>query len=347
MNKSEFNKKPFSNMVYLAKGLGILFVVIGHYELPKIEPEYWVEIRKVLYSFHMPLFMMLAGYLFGFSKLKTISQKTYLEFLNKKFQRLCFPYITIAVSILALKYFAGIFFTLQHPITKNVWKYILLNPLEGFAPLLWFLYTLFIIFALYPLIKILVKKEIIILFITIMLSLLSWPKAFCLNLAFYNLPYFVFGVFIARHFSLETLNTSINTVWLLVSLIVFSIAYIGSEFLLTFNLISKLLVIVLAISGSIACIFLASIISQLKILSTLKVFGIYSATIYLLHTLTMGPIKILLSQILNLTKAYFLLTAIIVCSAGVFIPIIIDKYFIRPNPLILRFVLGVKANKTC
>lgn len=340
----EFSKKSFSNIVYLAKGLGILFVVIGHYELPEIEPAYWVEIRKVLYSFSMPLFMMLSGYLFDFSKLKIISKDVYLKFLHKKFQRLLFPYITIAIFVLILKYFAGMFFTLQHPFTKDAWKYILLNPLKGFAPFLWFLYTLFVIFSIYPLIEVLIKKDIIIFPLTIGLSLISWPEIFCLNLVFYNLPYFVLGILISKYISLETSNIPIKAIWFFISVIIFFVTYTIESRLKTV-LTVKFLMILLAISGSMICVFLASIFAHYRILSVLKVFGIYSATIYLLHTLAMGPVRIFFSQVLDLTKSYFLLTAFLVCNVGLFIPIAIDKYFIRPNPLISKFVLGVKTTK--
>ena len=41
----------------IMKGVGILSVILGHMD---IEP-YW---RNVIYSFHMPLFFILAGYFF-------------------------------------------------------------------------------------------------------------------------------------------------------------------------------------------------------------------------------------------------------------------------------------------
>ena len=41
----------------IMKGVGILSVILGHMDIES----YW---RNVIYSFHMPLFFILAGYFF-------------------------------------------------------------------------------------------------------------------------------------------------------------------------------------------------------------------------------------------------------------------------------------------
>lgn len=46
------------------KGVGILLVVVGHTSCPDV-------LKTWIYSFHMPLFFMVAGYLFNERKWKS------------------------------------------------------------------------------------------------------------------------------------------------------------------------------------------------------------------------------------------------------------------------------------
>jgi fucose 4-O-acetylase-like acetyltransferase len=53
--------------VLIAKGLGIVLVVAGHF-WPADSPAYWTEVRRVIYTFHMPLFFFLSGWLYEYGK---------------------------------------------------------------------------------------------------------------------------------------------------------------------------------------------------------------------------------------------------------------------------------------
>ncbi|HFC54058.1 MAG TPA: hypothetical protein ENJ43_06455, partial [Gammaproteobacteria bacterium] len=62
------NKHIFFGWVMIAKGIGIVLVVIGHFHLPD-SPEAWHDIRRIIYLFHMPLFFILSGFLYIHAKL--------------------------------------------------------------------------------------------------------------------------------------------------------------------------------------------------------------------------------------------------------------------------------------
>lgn len=66
----------------IAKGIGILLVVLGHNDFGYISPYAY----HVIYSFHMPLFFFLSGYF-----LKT--NIPFLEFAKKRFNSLMKPYL--------------------------------------------------------------------------------------------------------------------------------------------------------------------------------------------------------------------------------------------------------------
>jgi acyltransferase len=71
------------------KGIGIVFVFLGHAAIPE-------EYRKYIYSFHMPLFFFIGGYLYSS---KIIPFKT---FLVKKIRTIYIPYLIFGVYSLYL-----------------------------------------------------------------------------------------------------------------------------------------------------------------------------------------------------------------------------------------------------
>lgn len=81
----------------IMKGFGILFVIAGH--LPGINK----YLHQFIFSFHMPLFFILAGYFY--------KPKNTLDSLSKDFKRLIIPYI-FTCSLLLL-YNLAIFFLNQ------------------------------------------------------------------------------------------------------------------------------------------------------------------------------------------------------------------------------------------
>ncbi|MDD3014155.1 MAG: acyltransferase family protein [Candidatus Gastranaerophilales bacterium] len=74
----------------IAKGIGIIFVIFAH--VLTISP----ALLNYIYSFHMPLFFFISGYLFSDTKYKTLK-----DFSKKKAQTLLVPYfIFSAVSFI-------------------------------------------------------------------------------------------------------------------------------------------------------------------------------------------------------------------------------------------------------
>ncbi len=84
--------KPIQNQldwVLIAKGIGIILVVVGHF-IPASSPGYWLSFRQFIYSFHMPLFFLLSGYLYNPGK------HSYTNLLKNKTKRLLYPFVTVA-----------------------------------------------------------------------------------------------------------------------------------------------------------------------------------------------------------------------------------------------------------
>lgn len=74
----------------IAKGIGILLVVMGHNDFAVVSPFMY----KVIYSFHMPLFFFLSGYFLN-------TAAGFWNFLRKRFNSLMKPYFFILFLIYA------------------------------------------------------------------------------------------------------------------------------------------------------------------------------------------------------------------------------------------------------
>lgn len=153
----------------IAKGIGMILVVIGHCINDKTFPGTWI------YSFHMPLFFVLSGLCFSDKK-----YPTFLPFLWKKVRTLLLPcfYFSLLITILSTLTYGGFTFT-------NL-------IFEGFPGALWFVFILFLAEIAYYFIQKNSKTNIyliIYLIISLFFSLIIGKN--------FNLPYCICSTFIA------------------------------------------------------------------------------------------------------------------------------------------------------
>lgn len=112
----------------MAKGLGMLFVQMGHTYFPQM-------IIQWIYSFHMPLFFILSGMTFSVKEYKT---KTYIV---KKVKSLLLPYYFFAI----INYFlAFVLDKITHTATTDVFSYFKPYFIPYRERPMWFLMALFI-----------------------------------------------------------------------------------------------------------------------------------------------------------------------------------------------------------
>lgn len=77
-------------VISIAKGIAIILMVIGHAEAPEL-------ITNFIYTFHMPLFFMAAGYFFNYKYLDSPWQ-----FISKRVKGLYFPFVKWSLVFLLL-----------------------------------------------------------------------------------------------------------------------------------------------------------------------------------------------------------------------------------------------------
>ena len=163
----------------IARGIGILLVVLGHNDFALVSPFAY----KVIYSLHMPLFFFLSGYFINPSV-------GFWEFIKKRFNSLLKPYLFTIFMI----YFVSVSFekmgfqTAIFRITKSLYG-------SGYYidwVQLWFLPHLFVV-SLYAYLFISVMSRFKQRWLTWIVLLLILGISIPLLKAFYPFPFQLFG----------------------------------------------------------------------------------------------------------------------------------------------------------
>ena len=115
------------NYIDVAKGIGIILVVLGH--VIKLNDLHDMDVvYDIIYAFHMPLFFLISGYCAGMKK--SFRDISFVSQAKKVFTRLIVPYLVWSLIYLFLS--GGI---------ASAERYTAVLTLRGIAPL-WFLGTL-------------------------------------------------------------------------------------------------------------------------------------------------------------------------------------------------------------
>ena len=115
----------------MAKGFGIILVVLGHHLTVSEAFTVWI------YSFHMPLFFILSGWLYAHKK----NALSFGEFVKKKSRSLLYPYVVFSILILLWKYL--LYFLLGSTPEKGFPEIWIKSVTTYGYHALWFLPTLF------------------------------------------------------------------------------------------------------------------------------------------------------------------------------------------------------------
>ena len=330
----------YSDSIYVAKGIAIILVVIGHYHPPHI-PQYWQWLHDFIYTFHMPIFMLLSGFLFAAgAPINSISQ--YKNLIKNKSKRLLLPFLSIAILIFIIKSVAALHFKLTYPISSQSLINLFLNPIDSYASILWFLYVSFEVFLIFPLIYHFIKSDIHMLVIFILLSFLPWFSLFMVGELLFFLPLFTLGLVLFRHDILME-----NYKFGLTSLLVFVLFIAFNSFFQGPDLLRRLYRLALGGLGAVATFFIAIQISRTKncFSRALRRIGIYSMGIYLLHTPIMNGVKLVTAEQFSLSGHWFLPIALIMITVGTGVPMLIEGRLLRRSALATQLILGIKLKK--
>ena len=330
-----------------AKGIGMLFVVLGHNQIKQVYP----IVFQVVYSFHMPFFFLLSGMFFK-------TDYGFVELARRRFNSLLKPFIAYTIMV----YGSLIFFskvdlpTVLRRIVKGL--YAGPNSLEWLQ--MWFLPHLFLInlFA-FVIVKFVYDRLpqlwMRLLFLLALLGTgvatirLFWPVTFSVFNHAYSLDglpwsadlllittaFFILGYEIRRTFA-ERFNLTGFSRWVFIGAIVLFVGLnIGFQDRIDFyqRLYSSFVVNTLeAVSGSVIILYVAQWLEKgsTRIFNMMKYLGGISIVLLIFHYI---PMTFLYQKLIAL-NVDAVLASLISFFAGVLVPVLLAIWAIRPNPFL-------------
>jgi fucose 4-O-acetylase-like acetyltransferase len=311
----------------LLRGIGVLLVLYGHSLVtgPLVLNNLFTY---AIYSFHMPLFFIISGFLYS-------KKGSYFEYSKKKFSRLMIPYIVNAMIIVIGNWFLGTYFNgllLTGGKTDLIWLV--------YGQGAWFIFTLFCIFLLFPIIEIIKNRVGVIITLIILLILAMLTNnlyVFSINGIFYSIIYFYFGYLIKDHYLTVTQFVNKYKVYL-IGLFLISPLFRISPVCGIDNEHNLFIKIFFALVGTALFYSIALKINNNVIKSILKSFSDYSLPLYLIGGI---PTSLILIAINMLGLQQYFLSNILIFLIKTILGYLIVKYLIAPNS-ITRILFGIR-----
>ncbi len=272
---------------------GILLVVLGH------SGETIPYLSKWIYSFHMPLFIFISGYLLDYTSKNGIEKTDMIKFINKKVKRLLIPYFVISSLAYVPKYLLGKFAMRPLDLTFSSYIHGFLYPWDNPIIFFWFLPTLFFIMIITIYFIRMFKDNIkMILFLSLIISVLS--KKY-IDIEFLNIKgilnylfFFILGIGYKRY---ESRIDEIFKLKNILTFIIFNIILLincGTDYKIS----SQIIYIFIAVTGILFSLSLEKFYSKKQYNFLNHLYG-KSYSIYLLSWFFQVFIRILGFQVLK------------------------------------------------
>ena len=299
------------------KGFAIFTVVLGHCvtdclasnTFPK-DKEMLQRVYDFIYSFHMPLFFLISGYLF------------YLTKSYRKYEIKVIDFMIIYLLWNVLTWFLKFFMAdaVNNPVTLQNLMTIFYIPLQQY----WYLYSLiifYLIFSIFNIRKINIKVLIFMLFIAVFSKYYNLEISIVKNTLF-HMFFFALGGYL-NNINLGIKNNLIYNSSFVIICILNCILYICNIHVFKNPFMAVVNQLVVASSASLLLVFIFNKYKRLKTSKMFMLFGQYSLQIYLVHCFITAGTRFGLRylNIVNL-PLYFILGTLL----GLLIPIGLAKW---------------------
>lgn len=278
------------NFLDISKVITCILVVTGHvfcrYRLEDWigwggHDEFLTQVASYIYSFHMPLFFIISGYVYGKQMSRDIdsSVSKKFTFINKKIKRLIVPYIFFSIPLTLVLYYVGHF---QGSIFENYYHTFLVSN----DTYLWFLPCLFLISILYNSLGTYIQSRLylfLLIFAGLCVSSVYLPYEFQIgNITRYSFFYLIGVMAQQNEKQLSKLFTTKNAGGVLLLHLIFFYLEMKTW---GYVLINDILSIICALFGSLLVLTISFLISNDSILrSKIVVCFIRDGySVYLIH----------------------------------------------------------------
>lgn len=336
--------KKYFREINIARGLGVLFVLLGH-SFPRSAindfngNSVYELIFNTCYSFHMALFFFLAGFV---AAQKLLHQDiSLLTELKKKAKRLLVPYLFYSFITVVLKQIFSAYAYHSFDYSQVVGVLIGKNANGG----LWFLWGLFMVSMLAALIaKIKRYKLVVLSAVSILLFALSvllppsvkegYVLSSLISYVFKFMIFYVLGI-LTHHVYPKVKRVIGKSYWLSLGS---AVLLIGLNYL--WDMRSGPLYFVTAFLGIVGVLNLSILLLHTGLQKAAALFdtlGTYSYDIYLLSYYVQVSIRVVGYTMLHLPYAVVVLAMFVL---GGVVPLLTSKYIIRKNKILTALLIG-------
>jgi fucose 4-O-acetylase-like acetyltransferase len=318
------------------KGLAIILVVWGHLNIP-------IKAETIIYSFHMPLFFFVSGYLFK------QNNRTLKEYVHRKISGLLVPYVFFALISIPFGIYLDIVNGAGFSPLRILIHFFFINGSVGWNAPIWFLIVLFIIEVVYFVISSYkINRTIFVIFSFALgyifaLSQVRYPLG--LHLISWGLVFYYLGNMAREKLIIEKLTQTIpKTVMFLIPLAAINIFFgliMNEKVSMYINQLGDYLYFyVAAIAG---ILFMCFLMKQIPSYRILNFFGKNTLLVLAIHYLALRLYQLFDESIFGYPymdhNSYFISILLTVVTLISCVPIV---YFVNKY---LPFIVGRRKNK--
>lgn len=320
------------NWLLILQGWTMLWVVIGHAPLEDIHgpmPKYVKLLYDFAYSFHMPLFMLISGYLFYMTRLSR-EQWNYKSTMLEKLERLGIPFLVFTFIAMIVKTMFASDMARSSEISVIYFFNSCLYPALGPLNEMWFILTLIIMFLLFPLWKSIlgnVKIELSTLAVLTVLHFIpNYIDFLCFSSFTKYLMWFFMGVLTSKYLLVNKLNRA-KLGGVVLGIMLMGIGYYTIPEIKTLGIMVFSFVLAMAADKWIPSLFFS--------------FRQYTYQIFLMGIFAQIMVKIIYKHI----NAPYLPFYVLCIMAGLYVPVIMSKVLLYINWKPLLLCVGLKKKK--
>ena len=355
MNDINNTTKHRNDIVDIVKGIGIILVVAGHL---KWSPFYDVQLHNIIYSFHMPLFFILAGCfashrtgdegIFAFTRKKAIRLLIpYLSyFLLYLLYNLCFNEIKVLLTV-----YGNINTPPVFPAAKQVANALFMSNGKalseaGINIALWFLPAIFIANVLFYFVTSMGIKSDLPVFL-FLLGVGYWSLEATLYVGHNNIPWGIDIAAISLLFLyvgkfLKKIQFSVPQILFILIIILIPLSIHSRTDMQSMQIPNVFTFYLFGILGTVSVVAIAALLISTPLRKPLSLIGRSAFTIFALHALILSSVGAVFVRIVNANQA--IQSSILVISA-ITISLMVEYYLFQKNAVLSFAFLGVKKDK--
>ena len=324
------------NWLLILQGWAMLWVVIGHAFIGKTgdRPLYVDRLFDFAYSFHMPLFMLVSGWLFLMTRLNSVNPNggikwSYSQIVKDKALRLLLPGLVFSIISLAVKIAFPGEMSRQAGLSLLELAHSYIYPYDNAMRELWFIVTLFWMMLMSPIWKLVIKKTWTMWGTLLILIVLHFwhPKTdfLCIQRVFSYAIWFYLGVIICNNDVVGKLLNRIPWITFLAGIIIYVVGYYSLGFITTI--------------GGIILSFGIALLADRILPKLFFSFRNYTYQIFLMGIFAQMAVKIAYRHIsMPYLGAYLLCIAV-----GLYVPVVLAKIVEKINWKPLSLCYGLKT----